>query len=78
VPQIILSVDYTDRDAILNAVNRRLSVVDESGQPILPDVDPEMDANLNGRAVAEICRGWMEMLDAQKADRDEDCRGEYE
>jgi hypothetical protein len=70
VPKIILSVDYTDRDAILKAIGRRLSWVDESGQPILPPVDPEMDCNLNGRVVAEICRGWVEMLNNRTADRD--------
>lgn len=46
--------DQLDFDAIQKAIARRQTFCSM----------PEGGGNLAGRLVAEICRGWMEMLDA--------------
>ena len=53
---IELRVDTLDYDAIQEAIGRR------QRWRVLPDAD-DSEANLAGRLIAEICRGWMEMRD---------------
>ena len=57
---ITLKVDDEDFDAIQSAICRRQSF------RCLPDGD----GNMTGRVVAEICRGWLERVDAQAGDDD--------
>lgn len=57
---ITLEVDQEDFDAIQSAICRRQSF------QCLPDGD----GNLTGRIVAEICRGWLERVDAQSGGDD--------
>lgn len=57
---ITLEVDQEDFDAIQSAICRRQSF------QCLPDGD----GNLTGRIVAEICRGWLERVDAQSGNDD--------
>lgn len=52
--EIVLHCDKLDFDAIRQAMKRRQSLCSI----------PDGGGNLAGRLVAEICRGWMEMLDA--------------
>ena len=61
---IELKVDELDFQAINNAISRR------QGWGIIPDTD-EPDANLAGRLIAEICRGWLEYRDVTTEDDDE-------
>ena len=58
---ITLIVDEDDFRDINAAIARRQS------WRIMPD---EGGGNLAGRVVAEICRGWMERLDADKGEND--------
>jgi hypothetical protein len=60
VKRIMLEVDDLDFDAIQNAICRRQSF----------RCMPDGDGNTTGRVVAEICRGWSEMLDAARGDDD--------
>jgi len=59
---LILQVDDLDWQAIQTAMARRQS------WRVLPDSDCDQ-ANLAGRLIAEICRGWMEMHDKGKRKR---------
>lgn len=52
--EIVLHCDKLDFDAIQKAIARRQTFRSM----------PDGGGNLAGRLVAEICRGWMEMLDA--------------
>lgn len=53
-------LDNNDRACIRRAIRSRLSFTySDTGIPILPDGYGTDEA----RALAEICRGWMEMLD---------------
>jgi hypothetical protein len=54
---ITLEVDADDFDAIQQAISTRQGLL---GGGLLPDGG----GNLAGRYVAEICRGWLEMLNA--------------
>lgn len=59
---IVLHCDQPDFDAIRQAMKRRQSLCSI----------PDGCGNLAGRLVAEICRGWTEMLDATAGqERDE-------
>ena len=58
---ITLIVDEDDFRDINAAIARRQS------RRIMPD---EGGGNLTGRVIAEICRGWMERLDADKGEND--------
>ena len=58
---ITLIVDEDDFRDINAAIARRQS------WRIMPD---EGGGNLTGRVIAEICRGWMERLDADKGEND--------
>jgi hypothetical protein len=51
---IVLELDEADYQAVMAALSRRRSWM------VLPDGG----GNLNGRLVAEVCRGWAEMLDS--------------
>lgn len=59
--EIVLRCDKLDFDAIQKALTRRQMFRSM----------PDGDGNLAGRLVAEICRGWEEMLDAS-AEKDSD------
>lgn len=66
---IELRVDSCDYQAIQEAMSRR------QAWRVLPDSD-ESTANLSGRLVAEICRGWMEGRDTRViGDLDDDGEG---
>lgn len=52
---VTLIVDAADHDAILDAIDLRLTFA--AGLP-------DGEGNQTGRVVAEICRGWAEFLDA--------------
>lgn len=51
--RFILECDELDAKAIHEAIARR------QRRRIMPDGD----GNMAGRVIAEICRGWMELLD---------------
>ena len=53
--EMVLTLDSQDAASIAEALRIRLG----HGRTI-PDASHD-DANINGRLVAEICRGWMEM-----------------
>ena len=55
--QIILELDEFDYDSIQQAISIRQGF---QGGGLLP----YGEGNLTGRIVAEVCRGWMEMLDS--------------
>ncbi len=55
--QITLNLDPDDYDAVQRALAVRQRSRDDKG-PILPDGD----SNTAGAYLAEICRGWLEML----------------
>lgn len=55
--RIVLKVDHWDAESIREAMARRKS------WGVLPDACHD-DADLFGRLIAEICRGWLEMLDS--------------
>jgi len=57
---ITLECDELDFDAIQKAIARRQ----------LFRCLPDGEGNMAGRIVAEICRGWEEMLDAAKGSSD--------
>ena len=61
--KIILEADEDDFRDINAAIARRQS------WRVMPD---EGGGNLTGRVVAEICRGWLEMLDADRDQNDTD------
>lgn len=52
--QIILNLDKKDYKAVVRCIATR------EGFLCMPDGE----SDLNGAAIAEICRGWEEMLDA--------------
>ena len=54
-----IKVDELDKRAITRAIARR-----EAMGPM-----PDGDSGNNGAALAEICRGWEELLDFRKAER---------
>jgi hypothetical protein len=56
VRRIVLELDEDDYEAVTRAVSIRQGF---DGGGLLP----EGGGNLTGRIVAEICRGWEEMLD---------------
>lgn len=59
---ITLDLDELDYNAVQNAMARRQNF----GRHLLGCTDgimPDGDSNRAGAVVAEICRGWMEMLD---------------
>ena len=58
-----LALDELDYQAIQEALARRQMFM------AMPDADE--GSNMAGRLVAEICRGWMEMLDFEKRRYDE-------
>ena len=60
-----LLVDDLDYDAIQSALCRR------QRWQVLPDSD-DAGANLAGRVIAEICRGWMELHDTRVVEDDTD------
>lgn len=53
--QIVLKVDHLDAESIMEAIAERWT------WGVLPDACHD-DVNMEGRIIAEICRGWMEML----------------
>ena len=57
---LVLLLDEYDRDAVQSAMARRQSWRFD-GLPLMPDGG----SNLPGALVAEICRGWLEMQDAE-------------
>lgn len=66
--QIVLSLDEQDYEHVRNAIANRQHLMDI----------PPGDGNDDGRAIAEICRGWGEMMgmmswtgDARKEQDDE-------
>jgi hypothetical protein len=59
---ITLELDDLDFDTVQQAMSRRQGFM---GGNCLPDGG----GNLAGRVVAEICRGWMEMLDVRRSDK---------
>lgn len=59
--KVVLFLDELDHKAVQEAVIRRES------WKCLPDSGHD-DCNLVGRVIAEICRGWMEMLDVSKGE----------
>lgn len=64
---IILNVDETDYNSIMEAVKRRES------WGILPDESDTGDISCGtGLLLAEICRGWMELHDSLEAKRSDD------
>lgn len=63
--RIELLIDETDYDAIQDAIARR------QRWQALPDSEHD-DANISGRVIAEICRGWMEMHDSAPGEDDYD------
>ena len=58
--KITLELDESDYVAIQGAIRHRLNsfMKDDDGSPILPDGDSDRW----GAAIAEICRGWCELL----------------
>lgn len=66
VKKIVLEVDDLDFHAIQNAMARRQSF------RVMPDAD---GGNIAGRVIAEICRGWLERLDADKKKREDKDKG---
>ena len=58
--QMLIEVDQTDYEAIQAAIARRRTFRYSDGEVILP----EGTANTTGGILAEICRGWVERLDA--------------
>jgi len=56
VRTITLECDAIDFDAIQNAISRRQAM----------QCLPEGGGNTAGRVIAEICRGWIEMLTAKQ------------
>ncbi len=54
--QIVLNLDPDDYDAVQQALAVRQRRLND--RPILPDGD----SNTAGAYLAEICRGWLEML----------------
>jgi hypothetical protein len=61
VRTVVLELDDDDFDAVQQAISVRQGLF---GGSVLPDGE----GNLAGRYVAEICRGWMEMLDAGRGE----------
>jgi len=61
--QIVLVLDELDYDAVQKAMARRQNFFGRGpdGGPY-----PDGDSNLAGTVLAEICRGWMEMLDMRQ------------
>ena len=57
---IVAECDEQDYDAICAAIARRQS------WGVMPDDGDAPGGNATGRVLAEICRGWAEMLDAAK------------
>ena len=62
---ITLELDEDDFDSVQQAISTRQGLF---GGGMLPDGD----GNLAGSYVAEICRGWMEFLDAGAGGKGED------
>lgn len=54
IREIVLKLDETDAEAVEYCMSLRRG-------SSLPDTDDD-NANLDGRVIAEICRGWAEML----------------
>lgn len=54
--EMTFKVDAADREAINQAIQYRLSSVGG-----IPDAHHD-DATTNGRVLAEICRGWLDLL----------------
>jgi hypothetical protein len=61
--RIDLLVDEDDYRAIQRAMAKRQT------WRMMPDAD---EGNVAGRVLAEICRGWMEMLDEPVAEDDDE------
>lgn len=55
---ITLELDKLDAKAVNRAIARRQSMR-VNGKSVMPDGG----GNMAGRVIAEICRGWEEMLD---------------
>lgn len=66
--RLTLELDEDDWSSVNEAIAERQSFRDKEGC-LLPDGD----GNLAGRLIAEICRGWLEMLSMRfdKLDGDE-------
>jgi len=58
-----LILDELDHRAVQRAIARRQTFRDEHGDCIAP----LSDSNTAGAMLAEICRGWLEMLDLNRA-----------
>jgi hypothetical protein len=59
---IVLHLDPDDLRAVQEAMCRRVSPpwINPDGKPLFPD----SRSNDTGLVIAEICRGWMELLEA--------------
>jgi hypothetical protein len=60
--RMVLELDYLDFVAIQRAIARRQRWRDEEGGAIMPPTE----SNTAGAVLAEICRGWEELLNAAK------------
>lgn len=63
---IVLNLDEDDYNSIQEAIAKRQAygrnLPDSNGQKIMPDGD----SNIAGAVLAEICRGWIELLDSAR------------
>lgn len=59
---ITYTISDFDADSIRRAIAIRQSLRHD-GEPLLPDDEPEdANADIGGRYLAEVCRGWLEHI----------------